>query len=119
MADFTGCYLVCKEIGEGKMVVKYGDTRGEANLESRYDESYYLKKTRVHGRSGKRRIGKYLQGEVLDRLVKIGEAEKIGKTEGYIVRKETGMRLIRNWEENTQKGYVSKADIEEIAKQRL
>lgn len=117
MSEFKGFYLVCQGLGDGTMKVKYGDTRGNTNLASRYSGSSYMKETRLHGNNSKASIGKEIQKEKLDRWVQQGKAEKVGNTEWYKVSTARCFDLIANWEENTKNGYTSNDEIRNIKRQ--
>jgi hypothetical protein len=120
MADFTGFYLVCYLIDSGKrMIVKFGDTRGEADLKKRYHGFYYLKPTRVHGNSLQTGIGKKIQNAKMDRLVNLGLALQKDATEEYIVDRALGESIIYNFDENTPDGFTSTCQIKLIKNQQF
>lgn len=114
---FDAVYFVYEDMGWGNMKVKYGDTRSESKNEGNYRGK--ANAIKVHGNSTKRSVGKYLQTEVLDRLVGMEMAKQIGRTEEYIVEDKICRKLVKNWEEHTKRNYLSNEEIERIAKQEV
>lgn len=119
MSDFTHVYFVCfQKLYKGKncMVVKYGDSRGDTNTKLRYPRCY-VKEIRLHRNSSRRSLGKEIQHKKLDKMVKNGSAIQIDTTEKYIVTTETCKSLLNNWEINTQKGFISEKEINNVISQ--
>jgi hypothetical protein len=101
------------------MVVKFGDTKRKSVNATNYR---YKRSLFIHQNNNSRSIGKYLQNNVLGKLVKKNMAlqiQNIRRTESYIVTVSTFNTLHKNYEKiaKNYKSYTSKEDIEGLADQ--
>lgn len=91
--SFDQYYFAAESLGNGYSRVKFGDSRSISINSSNYRGG--MEKGTLHGNSNRNSPGKFLEENLLHRLVDFGMAKRIGQSETYIVANSTAASLRR------------------------